>query len=100
MDGLEAIGVVRQGIADDSRITPEAGVQDFDVVGVQRLLVALEGRRYLDDDVGLIDLHRSISFDWSLLRRASPETPITPRCGQPPHLRAPGRRQHGTARPR
>src|SRR5215813_5812774 len=57
VDRLESVAVVSERVTDGAGVIPEARVEHVHVIGVERLLVALEGRAHLGHYLGQVDLH-------------------------------------------
>src|SRR5436190_17650448 len=58
-DLVVAVELLADAVAQRVRAVPEQLVEGRDVVGVERLLIAIEGRRHLGDDRRDVDFHGS-----------------------------------------
>src|SRR6188472_452655 len=56
-DLVVAVELLADAVAKRVRTVPEQLVEDRHVVGVERLLIAIEGRRHLGDDRWNVDVH-------------------------------------------
>ena len=74
VDLVKAVAVLVHGVADGVRALPESRVEDVDVLVDQRLLVALEERADLVDDLGDVgcQVHRSLLARWAVMKEKDP----------------------------